>query len=439
MVGDKPIKSLSLTDAGEWRRLFQLGEGKAQGVEQLLASVAWVFVAMSYRRNMINEIAVTWERNGTEVETPPLVFDTQNTLPRIDESLELRAQAYLLKQRQNGAFLGLRWLDPAAVKPIKQSLTVDGYQTYWYQSKNGRVAVPAEDLIRFMISGQREHDPAPSASTASSLASQILLGMDSTADTFYDTNGLPVVAVVVPDGTSQPVLEQTQSQFKRIFSRFRSSDGNKTIGLREGTDIKTISFAPKDLAMADLEKSKIRAVLLAHGVPPSVVTEDVNRAEAGFKMLQFVNTMSGRLELIANTINADPDIMRAGVELVVHKERHDVVQTAELEKAQAIAELVGGPVLTVNEARERLELEPIAGHDVITPPAPTQAEPSQGEPMPEAEKAAELRRLKTFIDNGTHLKRPFLSDILTSKEIHKTMAEVGAAHDAPFLEWTQYP
>lgn len=443
-VGDKKIKSLSVAASQQWLDLGLLSEGRNKSAETLLASVAWVHIALTHRRNMIGEISVDWEHNQEAVEQPPFMFNIDRELPRIDQAVQLGGVAYLYKLRRGARMLGLRWLDPDAVTPDDLSLTVEGYGRYWYTTVNGPEAIMAKDLIRIYNPGQREHDPEPSAGKAASLAGQILLGMGETADTFFDTNGLPIIAVIVPDATAPEQIDSIQDRFRRLFQSRRSRSGNKTVGLREGTKIEKISFAPKDLAMTELEDSKIDAILLAHGVPPAITRRDVNRAEAELKMMQFVGTVAARLQMITNTINEDPDIARGGVLLAVHKERHEMLQQLELTKAESLQKLTGRPVMTVNEARERLDLDPVQGGDEIAPayqPPATQqgqeqpdmeARQEQQPPMSEA-KAAEIGKLRRFIASGGHLKRPFHSDVLTPLEIDGIMMQEGAfSPDAPF-------
>ena len=63
-VGDKKIKSLSLTDSDEWARIFNLDDGsRTQSAEALQAQVAYVFIALGYRRDMIGQIETEWTRN----------------------------------------------------------------------------------------------------------------------------------------------------------------------------------------------------------------------------------------------------------------------------------------------------------------------------------------------------------------------------------------
>jgi hypothetical protein len=156
--GDKKIKSLSLTDADQWAEIFNL-DSRTPDVEKLSAVVSWNYIALDYRQNMIGEIPVLWELNGEEAEAP-IDFDFDRDAPRIDTALQLRSVCYLLKRRVGSILIGLRWLDPSSIKPDPFSLTSDGYQVYEYTTSNmGILKIPAEDILRILIPGQREHHP----------------------------------------------------------------------------------------------------------------------------------------------------------------------------------------------------------------------------------------------------------------------------------------
>ena len=449
MQGDRVLKSVVGSD--NLASMFG-GVGRTQSAEQLAASVGWVFIAINKRRKTILEIPVSWEKDGDGVESVPFVFKTKELIYRLDPAMQLMNAGYFLKLRSGRRFVGVRWLDPAAVEPDDSTLTSEGYGRYWYSTKAGRQPIPAEDIIRFIDPMFREHDPGISAGQASSLAAQILLGMAETSDTFYDTNGLPVIAVIVPSGTSDTDKEITRSAFERIFQRQRSRKGNKTIGLREGTEIKTISFAPKDLAMSELDISKRQEILLAHEVPPAIVYSDVNTNQASDKMQQFIGSLGTRLEMICETINNDPDIKATGFELVPKIEQHWSMKTDEALRALAVTRFatIMHPEAAAylmgitreqfpEDMQDKIFLESTAnsvvsssnrlpGVNDVTPP--DEADTDEGQEL----KAAELVKLRRFVSKGNHLKRPFQSDILTSDEI----AEVVKSQDAPF-PFESYP
>ncbi len=139
--------------------------------------------------------------------------------------------------------------------------------------------------------------------------------------------------------------------------------------------------------------------------------------------------MVGRAQMIARKINEDPDVKRSGFSLQVQPQRLDAFQLAELLKAELLQRLTGGPVISVNEARERLDLEPAGPqHDeIIIPqqgfgmlPAPSGTVPDD---KPSKAYTDELKALHAFIGNGNHNKRWFksneLSDAVILAEITK--------------------
>lgn len=335
MQGDRVVKSLSLTDYDSWRAIGYGGGNES--AETLLSMVGWVYTAIIYRRNQLGEVPYSWQRNGDDVDAPPVPIPV-DVFGRIDQALQLGSVAYLHKEKNgSGRTLRLRWLDPAACSPINTTYTEDDYGFYSYYSEDGSYSViPREDLIIFRLRGLRERDAMTSASSATALAAQILHGMEATADGFYETNGLPLIAVIVPDTTATDEVKRVERRFGRLFrQRRQAADGNKTVGLRENTDIKVISFAPKDLAMRELEDSKKEAVLVAHEVPPAVVYKDVNLAEAQEKKRHFVGVMAARLDFIARELNADPDLQRIRVRLDVRIEQHYSMRRDEDKVSQA--------------------------------------------------------------------------------------------------------
>ena len=110
----------------------------------------------------------------------------------------------------------------------------------------------------------------------------------------------------------------------------------------------------------------------------------------------------------------------------VNAQKLDAFQLAELLKAEALQRLVQGPIMKPNEARERLDLEPVDGGDELVQPqqgfgmlpAPSGAVPDD---KPSKAYTDELKALHTFIGNGNHNKRWFKSNELSDAVI---MAEI---------------
>lgn len=258
---------------------------------------------------------------------------------------------------------------------------------------------------------------------------------------------LPTIAVIVPTATPSGELETLRSRLERLFRRTQSTSGNKTVGLREGTDIKIISFAPEQLNTTTIDESKRDAILLAFGIPPSLVYKATSLAEIDRRYMMTLEGIRGDVDAYLDVINSDPDIMGQGVELYNDYTKLEAYQKSELEKATSLQVLVGSPIMTVNEARERLELPPLTTADMTPTPQP---EP-QSEMMSDNsndEVRAEEKRFRAWFKNRKH-KINTVEDLATyANEFKSTLLPLpkryeiahdiiggGVADDAPFQDY----
>jgi phage portal protein BeeE len=118
------------------------------------------------------------------------------------------------------------------------------------------------------------------------------------------------------------------------------------------------------MAMPELRAGALREIANAFGVPEFYLSSDVaNYATAENYSLTFnEDVIQAELELIETALN-DQLLGQVGLRMTFHAERLEVFQKSELAKAQGITELVGAPILSVNEGREMLELDPVPGGD----------------------------------------------------------------------------
>jgi hypothetical protein len=331
------IKSMSLD-----RQLIDLISGGDSQASRLVATVPYVFIALNRRKSKTMEVPYRWRVNDNEVDNPPFKFDWHKLAPRIDEALQLSGVAYLLKQRNGRKFIGVRWLDPTTIEPDETSIdAMKGYTRYirTNQANGQQTTIKAEDLIVFMLPGQSELDPPPSAAQATSLAAQILYGIAVTADGAYDNGGLPVYMINVPAATSDTDKARLEGYFSRIFNRRKGATSRReyrTIAVREGITVQQLSLKPADLAMPELEKAQIQAILSAYEVPYTLVmAESANYATANIVEKQFTQAVGSRLEYLATLINEDADIMAYGAELAILLEQHPSMQVDEASRSVA--------------------------------------------------------------------------------------------------------
>lgn len=366
------VKSIDLTNAVQWHHLFGLNGSGEQSYETLAAEVGWVYTALAKRRDTIGQIDCEWVNASGEAIDSPLGISAHELMQRADYAIQIHGRAAYHKEKNRvGRLLRLRWLDPAALDEHALSVGDLGYEWWRYTTVNhAQEMIPLRDLLLVQRAGMREHDPLPSAMRSVSRAAQIVLGGERTEDDFFDAGALPAIVVTAPMGTNKDDVSKIRNSINRLFNRTLRYFGDgaagvarervKTAGVTEGVKVDTLSFSPHELKLDETDRRQADKILSAFGVPAALVHKDVNQADSYAKREEFVLTMASQMAFIARNINKDPEVQRAGVTLKCYPERHEALQLAWLRKASAIQMLTGNQaILTIGEARERLNLEVI--------------------------------------------------------------------------------
>lgn len=426
---------------------FRTGMGNATP-EQLAASVAWVFIALRWRRSQMRQIAnvTSWMRNDEPLEAEQMGWRPNRELARIDWATKTHGRAIYRKQATRGRGFLLKWQDPASMKPDKSSANgVEGRYDVWHrQTSRGRVAISADELIVIQEPGMRELDPGTFAGQATQIAGQIMQSIGTTLDDFFDHNALPITLVTVPPGTSEEETKRLKTFFERTFSRFRGRT-NKTMGVSADVTVTTLSLAPSELAVSPISEQQINSILLAHGAPISLATS-VNKAEAGVKDIASARDLVAEAQDFVEVINDDPDVARSGVYLAVDEDAMPYAQAARRERSiagQKLSDTMLDIVAAFNsQAFERVNaiafatgllgmdeelaerLIPTQRGNVFSIVAGGVLSEQQPDQPRDDERDSDTKALRKFIRAGKHYNRPFRSNVLTATEIAMVIDEL---------------
>lgn len=344
------IKSLQI--ALEAWRSNDYGTGAPDNVETLAAAVAWVFIALERRKQRLSELPFQWRQAGEDIPALPFRFNTHETMPRLDEAIQLYKRAYLLKQRGagTGALVGLRWLDPTTMSEDKKSWTPEmGIQNYIRTVDGRKGDIPASDLMVFQIPGMRELGPGTSAGRATSFAGQILYGVQQTADTVYDNNALPPMLVNVPEGTLETDKDTLVGRIRALLNpKKKGTREHRVIGVVNGGDkgveIVPLNIKPDDLAMPELSEQFRDAILSGHFVPISEALSNASSRQTSDSndAMRLTATMGARADWLASVINTDPDMQALELTLDYFPEKHWSMKLREMQAAQMFGQLLQG-------------------------------------------------------------------------------------------------
>ena len=442
VVSGESTKNLSLIDPQAWFGLEGFNADTNPSLQTLKRDVEWVFIALNKRWQQFEQTPHAWMQGDSEIKIAPFGLDIF-TLARIDEALQLYGKAYLHKKRSRVRMLDVGWIDPTTVKPDDTAdySIYDGWTQYISEGSDpaGRAfrrVIPASDLIKFERLGTGELQIGVSAATATRLAAGILKGINSTADTTFDNNGLGVWLIRVPQYVSSDDKQRLRDRFYRLFNRNTGTSEHQTMAVPDGVEAERLSLAPSDLAMTELSEPRITAVLAAHDVPRSIVFDDAsNFATQQGSRQGFALTIAHRLAYIAKTINSDPHVAQAGLTLDVRTKELTVNLEEEERRVNMLTSLLDRRV-EPQQAALIVGLDLPEGETLqIAAPEPVPAALQQDEPTdaPDERREAEVRALRRFVSAGKHLKRQFHSDILTLEEVEIYTAQfTGASEDSFF-------
>ncbi len=316
-------------------------------VRTLAQEVGWLAVALKERRNGIAEIAYEIRRNNEDViDELPFVFDWKRESQRIDTALQVHGVAYMRKQFSGGRLVGLRWLEPMAVRPdVNTAYTRPGgagYHWYVYDHDRGHDTIPDEELLIWHGFSLSELG-ATSMVDSTRLAAEILRGIDEATETIFDNNALPPLLVKVSPHTQEAEMLRFENVISRFFNRKDRTRKRPVRAMTNDVEIQPLlGLNNHEMKTIELGRDKINQLLAAHDIPPSRVFDDAsNLAVALNSTARFISVLGARLKAIADVINTDETIAAIGVEIVPLVDAHPSQKRDEERASRAILNYVG--------------------------------------------------------------------------------------------------
>jgi len=345
------IKALNVEDflPSAWTGVF--GDGDAVDVETAYERVAVVRTAVTLRANAL--ASLPWEittRRGTLV-----AFDAERLaalIRGVEIDLCLYGAAYLL--RDPAAPLGLRRLHPRTITPVTDAKR--GLVGFTRRVNNTEVRLePETELLHIWEPSVRsEVEPGVGLVMTALTQARALLAAERYQTAYFERGAVrPTVWMF-----AQRPTDAERSRFEQWLRQLVSGIRNAFRHLALSSEIKTVTLGDtlSDAVKPELLQRAAELMLTAFQVPMSVVFSSAsNYATARRDYQTFILlTILARAREVAAMLQ--PHFAAYNQTLRCNEARIDAVQNEELEKAEAIQRLTGQPVLTLNEARARLDL-----------------------------------------------------------------------------------
>ena len=465
MTGQKSIPLQSLPPEA-WRTI--VGDTATQGgAAERYADVAYLYRAIQSRCAALSDLPYAWHYGDAEEELehePTLPFDLnmRALLYQIELHLLLFGAAYVRPEKNPfGVIKELVTLYPPTVHPqFDNENGLTGFQ----RNTGGRVVTFApEELVYIWLpphAGETGHGVGEAQ--VALRAAGILANIDEFARRFFAQGAVNPTVISLPQGTLDADKERLTAWYKRMWTGVRNAFSVTAIS--GDLKVSQIGYPVNQLATPELTARAREDIATALGIPQSfMMANAANYATARQDDLHFYGkTVLPRAEIIAEVLNRQL-FGRYGLTLCWHPERLESYQAQETEKAQGLVALVQAGIITVNEARERLELSALEeeqaeeANDLREINDPNYVEPE----TPEADAAedaiedmqAEVRRWQAVIRKRYTEGKPqkalaFKSDIIPAPLLAATIAQLEDADGVAeamaivggLLNWeTNYP
>lgn len=176
----------------------------------------------------------------------------------------------------------------------------------------------------------------------------------------YENGAMPAGIICVKGRLAQDTINRLRLSWQNLYKGGKNAA--KTVILEEGMDYRPTTMNPRDLLLNEARKENISEVCRLFNIPESLVNSESNKygslEQNNISFLQY--TLSPIMTAIEDALNKH---------LLLETEKEEgyfwnfdtaeVLKTTEKEKYEAIKTSLDSGVITINEARSRLNMRPV--------------------------------------------------------------------------------
>lgn len=459
-VADPSIKGVPLQALPEsaWKYLIGQPEDEAGQLSALSAwnKVDWLYRAVDMRAKAVQKMPYQLLKGDQDVTKLPEYAKLQRKLSdnlyRTEAALCLYGAAYWKKDRnQFGLNVTPRWLLPTSITP---ELDEDvGLKHFNRSLTTGRsIPLKIEDVVYFWVpSLEAEIGPGAPPAKRALMSAGVIYSVNLTTKAFFDRGMIKAVILTLEGNPPPGEAEKLNAWWKRVGAGVKNAWNS--IVVRSTVKPVVIGDGFKDSVNPQLTDQARQGISTAMGVPYSLMqSSSLAGGTAEAEQLNFYDqTIIPECDLIAEAVNEQWLEVDEGVTIKFLPNKLEVFQQKELAKADAISKVVGRPIMTVNEGRERMELPPLSPSDLgdvaqntihVKPSGDSLGPDTNADQLPKlvplkpdagAPKALDFRRWETRtlkrLKEHRLLTQPFESDHISASEHTRILLGLRGAHN----------
>jgi len=415
-----------------------VGSDTGLSVRRGQTRVPVLYRAIDIRAKAVSGMPFRLERNGQDVtddaEMQPLIKRLRKLLYLTESSLCCYNAAYWeIGTNRLGRNATPFWLATSSIRPDIDTMEANPSQAvrgYWRTGGTG-VYLQPKQVCHFWgpsIAVEIGPDPAMAPVAVTLAAAGLLHYLDVFAAGFFKRGAVKVTLLTVEGDPKKGEVEKLDQWWKRVASGVKNAFGSVVI--RSSVKPTVIGSNVNETSAPQLTKLAREDVAIGMGVPMSLLFS--NALAGGTAVAERLNfydfTVVPECEhVIDEPLNAQY-LDRLGLRLIWTPEKLEVYQSSELSKAQGLMALVGQPLMTVDEGRERMDLPPMTQAQTastpLLPPDATVDEGNEDAPPPPAGADAAT---SSAVGNGSVLLLPGTMDALGTKSVQRVIDQIVAA------------
>lgn len=277
-------------------------------------------------------------------------------------NLLVHGNSYCRIERQGGNITSLM---PLMAAQMETRLMSDGSITYQYHNDNSGVTVFAEQSIwHLKLMGNGIIGLSPLAHQRQTVG--IAIAAEKAVSNVYK-NGAKPSGVLKMD---RLLTKQQRDEVREAFATLTTGSNNRLMVLEKGTDFQAISLSPQDIELLSSRKFQISEICRWYGVPSVLVNDNNGTSTWGSGIEQIVQgfyklTLRPLLEKIEASImvNLMTDLERRRME--VEFDFNALLRSDLKTMFESYKSAVNGSLMTPNEARKELNLQPVESGDKL--------------------------------------------------------------------------
>lgn len=286
-----------------------------------------------------------------------------------------RGNAYALKQRDNrGVVTALYLLDPTRVQPL---VSTDGGVFYELRADdlNGvrdggePIRVPASEIIHDRMNCLFHPLVGISPLYACGVAAGQGLAIQQQSSTFFSNGARPSGVLTAPGAISQESADRIQTAWA---TKFTGTNAGRVAVLGDGLKYEPMVMSATDAQLVEQLGMTAKIVCSVFHVPPAKIglEQDANAANAEIRNQNYysdcLQSHIEQFELCMDEgLGIGYGVKVEGRTLGVDLDLDGLLRMDSRTQVETLAAAVGGSLMKVNDARRRMDLQPVEGGDTI--------------------------------------------------------------------------